>query len=35
MHTTFGFNGLANLALAVTPLLAVLVAVYGQAAGAF
>jgi hypothetical protein len=35
MQTTFGFNGIANLALAATPLLAVLVAVYGQAVGAF
>ena len=34
MQNTFAFNGLANLALAVTPLLAVLVAVYAQAAGA-
>lgn len=34
MQNTTAFNGLANLALAVTPLLAVLVAVYAQAAGA-
>lgn len=33
MQNTFAFNGLANLALAVTPLLAVLVAVYAQTAG--
>jgi hypothetical protein len=35
MQNTFAFNGLANFALAVTPLVAVLLAVYGQAAGAF
>lgn len=33
MQNSFAFNSLANLALAVTPLLAVLVAVYAQAAG--
>lgn len=33
MQNSFAFNGLANLALAVTPLLAVLLAVYAQAAG--
>lgn len=35
MQDTFAFNGLANLILAVTPLAAVLLAIYGQAAGAF
>ncbi len=31
MHKTFAFNGLANLVLAATPLLAVALAVYTQA----
>lgn len=31
MHKSFAFNGLANLVLAATPLLAVVLAVYTQA----
>jgi len=33
MNKTFAFNGLANLVLAATPLLAVALAVYVQAFG--
>ncbi|MDF2900026.1 MAG: hypothetical protein K0Q62_85 [Phenylobacterium sp.] len=33
MNKTFAFNGLANLVLAATPLLAVMLAVYTQAFG--